>query len=132
MLNDVYHTTLAQVSAYTRHSILIPSMVLGWLFSRRFSVPRFVPFRVSLLHLALLFPLVPVLCPEPLLPCGRRQGKHYLRLRQPRSLGPWPNSPLTHEEYCSVAIQNPLTHTVAQAREFVLRQREVGCTLVDS
>ena len=73
MLNDVYHTTLAQVSARTRHSILVPSMVSGWLFSRPFSVPRFVPFRVSLLHLALLFPLLPVLCPEPLLPCGRRQ-----------------------------------------------------------
>ena len=38
------------------------------------SVPRFVPFRVSLLYLALLFPLLPVLCPEPLLPCGQRQG----------------------------------------------------------
>ena len=29
--------------------------------SRCFSVPRFVPFCVSLLHLALLFPLLPVL-----------------------------------------------------------------------
>ena len=36
--------------------------------------------------LLFLFPLLPVLCPEPLLPCGQRQGKHYLRLRQPRSL----------------------------------------------
>ena len=31
MLNDVYHTTLAQVSARARHSILIPSMISGWL-----------------------------------------------------------------------------------------------------
>ena len=37
----------------------------------------FVPFRVSLLYLALLFTLLLVLCPEPLLPCGQRQGKHY-------------------------------------------------------
>ena len=33
--------------------------------------------RVSLLHLALLFPLLPVLWPELLLPCGQRQGKDY-------------------------------------------------------
>ena len=38
---------------------------------------RFVPFRVSLLHLALLFPLLPVLCPGCLLPCGQRQAKHF-------------------------------------------------------
>ena len=38
------------------------------------SVPRLVPFRVFLLSLALLFSLLPVLCPEPLLPCGQRQG----------------------------------------------------------
>ena len=56
--------------------------------SRRFSVPRFVPFRVSLLHLALFFPLLPVLCPEPLPSCGQRQGKHTLRLRQLRSAAP--------------------------------------------
>ena len=31
---------------------------------------------MSLLHLALLFPNLPVLCPEPLLLCGQRQGKH--------------------------------------------------------
>ena len=43
--------------------------------SRCFSVPRFVPFRVSLLHFALLFP-----------------GKHTLRLRQLRSLALWQNS----------------------------------------
>ena len=60
--------------------------------SRNFSVPRFVPFRVSLLHLALLFPHPHVLCPEPLLPCGQRRGKHTLRLRQLRSLALWQNS----------------------------------------
>ena len=47
---------------------------------------------VSLLHLALLFPLLLVLCPEPFLPCGQRQGKHTLRLRQLRSLALWQNS----------------------------------------
>ena len=56
------------------------------------SVPRFVPFRVSLLHLVLVFPLLPVLCPKPILPSGQRQGKHTLRLRQTRSLVPWQNS----------------------------------------
>ena len=62
------------------------------------SVPRFVPFRVCLLYLALPFPLLPVLCPEPLLPCGRRQGKHYLRLRQSRRLALWHNSLLPHRK----------------------------------
>ena len=38
------------------------------------SVPRFVLFRVSLLHLALLFPLLPVLRPELLLPFGQREA----------------------------------------------------------
>ena len=38
-------------------------------------VPRFVLLRVSLLHLALLFPFLPGPCPEPLLPCGQLQGK---------------------------------------------------------
>ena len=51
--------------------------------------PRFVLFCVSLLYLALLFPLLPVLCPELLLPCGQRQGNHTLRLRQLRSLALW-------------------------------------------
>ena len=57
-----------------------------------FSVPRFVLFLVSLLHLAFLFPLLPVFCPEPLLPCEQRRGKHTLRLRQTRSLALWQNS----------------------------------------
>ena len=38
-------------------------------------LPRFVLLRVSLLQLALLFPLLPVLCPELLLPCGQRRSK---------------------------------------------------------
>ena len=50
--------------------------------------------RVSLLHLALLFPLLPVLCPEPFLPCGQRLGNHTLRLRQLKSLALWQNSVL--------------------------------------
>ena len=73
--------------------------------SRRFSVPRFVPFRVSLLHLALLFPLQIVLCPELLLPCGQRRGKHTLRLRQSRSLALWPhNNSTQQQQQHSVAI----------------------------
>ena len=39
------------------------------LIDRLFSL-RLDPFLVSLLSLALVFPLPPVLCPEPLLPCG--------------------------------------------------------------
>ena len=54
-----------------------------------FSVPRFVLFLVSLLHLAFLFPLLPVFCPEPLLPCEQRRGKTY------------PASP-PNEESCSL------------------------------
>ena len=61
------------------------------------SVPSFVPFRVSLLSLALLFPLLPEPWPEPLPPCGRRRGNYPLALRQMRSLAPWPNSHLAHE-----------------------------------
>ena len=45
---------------------------------------------MSLLYLALLFPLLPVLCPEPLLPCG---------LRQTKSRAPWKTSPLTQKGY---------------------------------
>ena len=73
--------------------------------SRRFSVPRFVLFRVSLLHLALLFSLLPVLCPEPLLPCGQRQGKHFLRLRHSRSLALWQNSLLPHFGWSAAETQ---------------------------
>ena len=57
----------------------------GWAF-----VPRC--FFVLILSVCLsftfglLFPLLPVLCPEPLLPCGQRRGKKPLQLRQPRSL----------------------------------------------
>ena len=64
------------------------SMMCGWacvfltLCSSLCSLPYVSPF------LALLFPLLPVLCPEPLLPCGQRQGKHILRVRQTRSLAP--------------------------------------------
>ena len=47
------------------------SMMCGCLIVCSLSVPRLVPFRVSLLSLALLFPLLPVLCPEPLPPCGK-------------------------------------------------------------
>ena len=36
-------------------------------------------------------------CPEPLLPCGQRQGKQYLRLRQLRSLALGQNSLLPQE-----------------------------------
>ena len=50
------------------------SMLCGWAFVLWLSVPRFVPFRVSLLSFALFFPLLLVLCPEPLPPCGQRQG----------------------------------------------------------
>ena len=57
-----------------------------------FSVPRCVPFRVSILRLALLFPLLPVLCPEPLLPYGQRQG-----------------TPPPIEESCSLAEFTPPT-----------------------
>ena len=60
------------------------------------SVPRLVPFRVSLLHLALLFPLLHVLCPETLPPCGRRQGNYPLVLRQMKSLATWPKTLLAH------------------------------------
>ena len=48
--------------------------------------------RVSLLGLALLFPLLLVLWPELLLPCGQRQGYYSLCLRQPRSLAFWQNT----------------------------------------
>ena len=47
---------------------------------------------VSLLNLALLFLLLPVLCPEPFLPCGKRQGNETLCLQQLRSLALWQNS----------------------------------------
>ena len=82
------------------------------MFSRRFSVPRFVPFRVSLLHLALFFPLLPVLCPEPLPPCGQRQGKHTLRLRRSRSLALWKNSLLSQ-------VMSPSSLTTSTTRRLL-------------
>ena len=36
------------------------------------------------------------LCPEPLPPCGRRQGNYLLALRQLRSLAAWPKTYLSH------------------------------------
>ena len=66
MLNDVSHHIGSRTCSWV--------IQYGRLIVCSFSVPRLVPFCVSLLHLALLFPLLPVLCPEPLLPCGQRQG----------------------------------------------------------
>ena len=69
------NTTLTRECVCSHHSksmVIHDERLIDRLFS--LSVPRFVPFRVSLLYLALLFPLLPVLCPEPLLPCGQRQG----------------------------------------------------------
>ena len=62
----------------------------------RLSVPHLVPFRVSLLSLALLFRLLPVLCLEPLLPCGTT----------PRQLT---TAPPPTEESCPLAEFTPLT-----------------------
>ena len=65
---------------------------------------------VSLFHFALLFPLQLVLCPEPLLPCGQRQGKHYLRVRQSRSL--WQNTLLTQ-------VMSPSSLTTSTTRRLL-------------
>ena len=94
VFHDVKYTTLAQVSARARHVIFMVIHVVR-LIVCSLCVLRLVPFRVSFLSLALLFPLLPVLCPEPLLPCGRRQGNYPLALSQMRSLAPWPNSHLS-------------------------------------
>ena len=85
------------------------SMMSGSAFVLCFSVPRLVPFRVSLPPLALLFTLLPVLCPEPLLPCGQRQGNQPRRLRQLRSLAPWQNSPLSQ-------VMSPSSLTLSTTR----------------
>ena len=72
------------------------SMSCVWfVLSLSLSVLHLVPFRVLLLSLALLFPLLPGPWPEPLPPCGRRQGNYPLALRQMRSLALWPNSHLS-------------------------------------
>ena len=68
-------------------------MVSGRLFVA--SVLRSDSLRASLLHLALLFPFLPVLCPE-LLPRGQLQGNYSLCLRQLRSLALWQNTLLPH------------------------------------
>ena len=60
----------------------------SWIHDERFD--RLFSLCASLCSFpSLLFPLWLVLCPEPLLPCGQRRGKHYLRLRQSRSLALW-------------------------------------------
>ena len=63
MLNDVYHTTLAPVSACTRHFIF-HTMHGERLIVCCISFPLCF-LRVSLLHFALLFPLLLVVCLEP-------------------------------------------------------------------
>ena len=80
---------LAQVSACAGHSISMSSMMSGWAFVCSSLCLRSDFLRVSLLHPALLFPLLPVLWPELLLPCGQRQGNCSLCLRQQRSLALW-------------------------------------------
>ena len=55
-------------------------------------LPRSVFLRVSLRLLPLLFHTLPALWPALLFPCGQRQGKHLLRLRQLRSLALWQNT----------------------------------------
>ena len=67
---------------------------------------------MSLLHVALLFPLLLVLCPELLLPCGQRQGKHYLRLRQSRSLALWQSSLLPQ-------VMSPSSSTTSTTRRLL-------------
>ena len=69
---------------------------------------------MSLLHLALLFPLLLVLCPETLLPCGQRQGKYTLRLRQLRSLALWQNSLLPQ-------VMSPTSLTTSTTRRLLQR-----------
>ena len=92
MRDDVYHTTwLKNVFVRIRPYSCSP-MISGWLIVL---ISLFLALFLSvcpLFHPALLLPLPPVLCPEPLLPCGQRQGKDYLRLRQSRSLALWQNS----------------------------------------
>ena len=102
--------TMCPCSAHSYHLHAIHDERL--IVSRCFSVPRFVPFRVSLLHLALLFPLLLVLWREPLLPRGQRQGKHTLRLRQMRSPAPWPNSLLSQ-------VMSPSSLTTSTTRRLL-------------
>ena len=90
VLNNVWYTTLAQVSALAFHLVYMVIHVVRlsvlWL-----SVPHLVPFRVFLLSFLLLLEHWPV----PLPPCGRHQGNYTLALRQLRSLGPWPKTLLS-------------------------------------
>ena len=97
MLSDVYHTTLARASFHLhaihgeRLSVCLLRLFLALTSSVCLSV--FYLFSSTLyLHSV----------PEPLLPCGQRQGKHTLRLRQSRSLALWQNILLPHYEHGSL------------------------------
>ena len=99
MYNHTFWLKTSQGSSVCMHASPHPHAIHGerLIVSRYSSVPRFVlswcvsPSPCSYLPTSTL-----LLCPEPLLPCGQRQGKHTLRLRQLRSLALWQNSLLTH------------------------------------
>ena len=83
------------------------SMSCVWVSVLWLTVHRLVPFRVSLLSLALLFPFVPGPWPEPLPPCGRRQGNYPLALGQLRRLAPWSKTP-SHRLWTQASWRFPL------------------------
>ena len=79
-----------------------------WVVERLFFVSSFwLSLRVSLFHIALLFPFLLVLCAELFLPCGQRQGNHSLRLRQSTSIVLWQNS-LLHRLWAQAPWRLPL------------------------
>ena len=87
---------MAQVFARARHVmymvIHVVRLSVDWL-----SVPILGPFRVSLLSLTHLFPLLPGPWLDPLPPWGRRQGNHTgTPSTEESGLGPWPKRPLSH------------------------------------
>ena len=123
-LNDV-HSHRGSRMCLCASPILMVIHVVRLIDRVSLSVPRLVPFRVSLLPFALLFPLLPVLCPEPLLPCGQRQGNKPRHLRQLMRFALWQNSPLTHEGWSVAQKVRALSSGESESTRKDPRQREV-------
>ena len=104
--------TLARVSARAHHFILMPSLMSGWAV-----VPRCF-FALSYTVCLSFTMLLSVLCPELLLPCGQRRGKHTLRLRQLRSLALWQNSLLPQV----MSPSSLTTSTTSETTEMIFQE----------
>ena len=102
--HNVYHTTWLKNVFVRITPYPWSSMMSGWLIVCSFSVPRLVPFRVSLLFLALLFPLLLVLCTLSWTSSSKWTTPRQLTRALPptEESRPWQNSP-SHRSFLTIS-----------------------------